>query len=232
MVEHAVMYTLSSCWQSENSYPEDRGFWWLLFFSVLLHFFVLNPRFDKPQKTGITTPKRHFSVSLLPVQHRVFSGSDRNLVVDQAPVKQTTRPDKIRPHQNTAVVTDQAAKQPPRPETPARLKDQVSHTTQQRQTEPRYARDASFRATLLKHIEASKFYPAAARRRGIAGSVDVSFVLLADGQIQSLQVQGGPGLLQNVARRVVRSAVPMPIPDDAHSLPMPIHFVMHFALTD
>jgi protein TonB len=85
-------------------------------------------------------------------------------------------------------------------------------------------------AGLIAHIEQHKWYPRAARRRGLQGEVKISFLLLADGSIRHIEVKKGPKLLRTAAARAVAKAEPMPMPPANIDCPFPCEFSMRFAL--
>jgi len=84
--------------------------------------------------------------------------------------------------------------------------------------------------TLLAHIEEHKFYPRAARRRGLQGVIQVSFVLHDDGQIGDVRVEDGPDVLRKAAEEAVRAALPLPAPPRDVVCPMRVSFGMEFKL--
>lgn len=83
---------------------------------------------------------------------------------------------------------------------------------------------------LIGHIESFKFYPTAARRRGIEASVQVRFVLMADGSIQGLQIQDGHKLLRQAAQETLRRAEPLPAAPASIEYPLQVEYRMAFAL--
>jgi len=83
---------------------------------------------------------------------------------------------------------------------------------------------------LMAHIESHKWYPKAARRRGIQGEVQVSFILLPDGTIKDVEVRNGPEVLVAAAGSAVSKALPMPRPPSEVHCPMHCEFSMRFAL--
>ena len=85
---------------------------------------------------------------------------------------------------------------------------------------------------LLAHIEKHKWYPKAARRRGIEGDVQVSFTLLPDGTIDGLQVTNNKEILTDAVRDAVNEALPMPTPPSSIHCPMPCEFNMRFSLNE
>ena len=85
-------------------------------------------------------------------------------------------------------------------------------------------------AELMAHIEAHKWYPKAARRRGIQGEVQVSFILLPDGSIKDIEVKNGPEVLVAAAGSAVNKALPMPRPPSQVHCPLHCEFSMRFAL--
>jgi len=85
-------------------------------------------------------------------------------------------------------------------------------------------------AVLLNHIEGHKFYPNAARNRGLEGSLQVSFHLLSENKIAGLAIEGHHKLLRKSAEKAVLSALPMPDIPDQLELPMQVAFLMTYEL--
>jgi len=69
------------------------------------------------------------------------------------------------------------------------------------------------RKIVRNHLEAFKYYPASARRRGIEGEVDVSFFLTGGGLASRLKVLRGSGyaVLDRAALKTVARAQPFPV---------------------
>ncbi|MDH5484473.1 MAG: energy transducer TonB [Gammaproteobacteria bacterium] len=83
---------------------------------------------------------------------------------------------------------------------------------------------------LMSHIEQFKFYPGAARRRGIEGEVTVSFRLGQDGDIGELAISSDYGILKKAATEAIKSALPLPLPPDGVSFSRQFTFRMLYAL--
>jgi protein TonB len=83
---------------------------------------------------------------------------------------------------------------------------------------------------MMGHIEAHKFYPMAARRRGLEAKVTISFELLADGQIRNLHVAEGHRLLRSAAEEAMARALPLPRPPDVLVTPYAVSFFMAYQL--
>jgi len=85
-----------------------------------------------------------------------------------------------------------------------------------RPTSPRKEQRAGVQAVrkiVRNHLEAFKYYPASARRRGIEGEVDVSFFLTGGGLASRLKVLRGSGyaVLDRAALKTVARAQPFPV---------------------
>ncbi len=102
-------------------------------------------------------------------------------------------------------------------------KPQVDEGLIKRETE-RYLTD------VMAHIEKHKWYPKAARRRGLEGEVHVRFVLHHDGSAQNLSVENAPSVLLAAARKAVEKAIPMPSPPAGVHCPLECEFRMRFNL--
>ena len=85
-------------------------------------------------------------------------------------------------------------------------------------------------ARLLTHIEGYKYYPPLARRRGVRGSIQVSFRLQANGDISGLLANGGPLILRQAAKNAVNRALPMPACPAEVTCPIQVSYAMQFQL--
>lgn len=85
-------------------------------------------------------------------------------------------------------------------------------------------------AALQAAVARYKEYPAMARRRGIEGRVEVSFMLLADGNARDIRISGGPRPLRRAAHQAVRRALRFPPPPVGTPLPLPVQYAMNFSL--
>lgn len=85
-------------------------------------------------------------------------------------------------------------------------------------------------STLLAHIEAHKYYPRSARKKGIQGHVKVSFSLSPSGNISAINVKGGSAILQRAAFKAVNASLPLPKPPESIEEVLPIEYRMAFLL--
>ena len=85
---------------------------------------------------------------------------------------------------------------------------------------------------LMSHIEAFKFYPRAARRRYLEGTVKISFRVIDDGSCEQLMLDGDHSALVKAARSALESAMPLPAPPEDIVLSEKIEFAMVYSLTD
>lgn len=83
---------------------------------------------------------------------------------------------------------------------------------------------------LQAHIESRKYYPRRARKLGIEGDVEVSFVLLQNGEASDISSTGGHRLLNQAAIKSIREAMPLPAPPAALKLPLVVTFSMQYDL--
>ena len=83
---------------------------------------------------------------------------------------------------------------------------------------------------LLTHIEGHKYYPRSARQRGLEGSIQVSFRLLANGTIAGLEASGGSLILRRAAKSSVTAALPLPMCPPEITCPMQVSYAMQFKL--
>jgi len=89
--------------------------------------------------------------------------------------------------------------------------------------EERYLRE------LVAMIEKEKFYPKTARRRGVEGSVKVSFLIHHNGEMEELKVSGKK-VLCKAAKEAIQRALPLPPPIDIKNCPIKVEYEMVYAL--
>ena len=89
----------------------------------------------------------------------------------------------------------------------------------------RRAHFAVIRDAILAHLR----YPPLARRLGLSGQVEVSFIVTPEGGVRELRVRRGSGhdILDEQALAAVRNAAPFPPPRVAALLVMPIAFQLN-----
>lgn len=83
---------------------------------------------------------------------------------------------------------------------------------------------------VLSYIEGHKYYPHAARLRGIEGSIQVSFVLQKDGSINELSANGSSILLRRAAKGSVNRALPLPACPTDVKCPIQVSYAMQFQM--
>jgi len=130
----------------------------------------------------------------------------------------------LKTEQISAADAVEAALPPAAPATP------TSQPVQGNKTPLPLSGQKHYMALLLNHIEAHKFYPNAARKRGLEASLRVSFHLLGENKIAGLAIDGSHKLLRKSAEKAVRSALPMPDIPDQLELPMQVAFLMTYEL--
>jgi len=168
----------------------------------------------KPEKT-IAKPKPVSKPDPKPVQKVA-----KKAVVKKAAMKKMTAPI---PRVVEEVISEPVMVAAAPPITVSVAEPQIDDGLIKRETE-RYI------AELMAHIEQYKWYPKAARRRGIEGEVIVRFTLYPDGTAHQLSVESGPSMLLAAARRAVERAMPMPIPPETIHCPLECQFRMAFHL--
>lgn len=109
------------------------------------------------------------------------------------------------------VAAEQAVAGPPDPARVHRLREQ-------------------YLSRLLAHIEAHKFYPTLARRRGLEGVIRITFTLGCGGGARGVRVAGGHDVLQKAAEEAVQKAQPLPKPPNEVPCPLQVIYGMAFNL--
>lgn len=83
---------------------------------------------------------------------------------------------------------------------------------------------------VLSYIEGHKYYPHAARLRGIEGSIQVSFELQKDGSIRELSAHGESIKLRRAAKGSVNRALPLPACPKEVDCPIRVNYAMQFQI--
>lgn len=83
---------------------------------------------------------------------------------------------------------------------------------------------------VISAVEKNKFYPMAARRRGLTGEARITLNINEDGSLEDLQVECSHPMLAKAAEDAVRNSCPLPRPTDSTMCPMCLVFKMKFAL--
>jgi protein TonB len=92
------------------------------------------------------------------------------------------------------------------------------------------AREQSYLTLVRSLIESHKFYPEAARRRGLQGVVQVSFMVHPDGSISDINCSGAARLLHAAAETALRDAAPFPTALFPGDHPLAVRYEMAFRL--
>jgi protein TonB len=141
----------------------------------------------------------------------------------------------VQPEPDSADVAEAGAVQSTEPQQEAPAVEVVSSeqalTAVAEEDEERSAEELrQYLAALQAAIARHKEYPAMARRRGIEGQVEVSFMLLADGNALDIQVSGGPRPLRRAAHKAVHRSLRFPPPPPGTPTPLPVQYAMNFSL--
>ncbi len=217
--------------------------------SLALHTFALWQFGGSASASHVMQPDRQVSVTRLNLIAPTAKPNDVESVSDTEPLPEAEQHPEKKPARPEPVRQKTVAEKPLSPKTESRPKEQpkknrktppkTQHQQAAQQTRPAppaidkgvmaEARQR-YLAMLMAHIEAHKFYPSTARRRGIQGDVRISFLLLADGTTKQIRANGSSRILQTAAKTAVIKAVPMPQPPSVIHCPMHCEFAMRYAL--
>lgn len=226
-----------SYWVNKN-YPEDQWFWVFLLMSILTHFIIVavvkNIQVDSLASASSQAPNQAIkvSLSLLPSQYSGQLARSKPIIEaarQKIPVQKQKNPHSVDvSHSAKPRPAKPLAKSPltSQPVTAPQLSAQIQRGKGDLQPSSRQ----HYFSKLLTHIETYKYYPQAAHRRGLSGSIDISFTLLGDGAIKELALSGGPVLLQRAAKQAVQQALPMPLPPSEVEMPVQVSLVMQYQL--
>lgn len=86
-----------------------------------------------------------------------------------------------------------------------------------------------FLAKIRSSINKNKIYPRIAKRRGMQGSVRVSFTILSNGNVGNISING-PRVFHKSTKKAVRKAFPVSVRNIPIALPKTVSFTMHYRL--
>ncbi len=115
------------------------------------------------------------------------------------------------------------------------VQEQAAASTVAKEVQRKVAKDSNvvkrtYLSKILTIIEGNKYYPRIARRRGVEGNIQVSFILKDDGYINGLDASGGPLLLRRAAKQAVKKSLPLPTTPNEIEYPMHVSYAMQFKL--
>lgn len=88
----------------------------------------------------------------------------------------------------------------------------------------------AYLAMIRAQIEQHKFFPVAARRRGIEGNVQVSFGVSDKGEVREVTLAGAHRLLTNAVKRALEQASPFEPPPQSVTQPINLTYTISFNL--
>ena len=114
------------------------------------------------------------------------------------------------------------------PVEPAPVEPEHDHTMAQEEA----GDDAQLRyiADVVAAVEKNKFYPLAARRRGLVGEARITVNINEDGSLADIKVECDQPLLARAAEDAVRKTAPLPRPNSRTVCPVCLVFKMSFKL--
>jgi len=227
---------------SIQKHTQHKNIWLVaLFMSLALHAMVL---WHKDNNTGITHAKTTSAMTTWlqieePLTTKPKHHQNNNIKPKHTQTKAVTPQQSKKPHTTTMV---KAKKKETHPESTTQHQKIVRTPTAQTRNSTPQSTTASqqqalrqqlkqqYLAQVMQQVEQYKHYPKAARRRGIEGMVQISFIIQSDGSVQNIQLQHGANVLQKAVRKAVSKASPFPAPPNSLSLPIPCYFSMQFRL--
>jgi len=108
-------------------------------------------------------------------------------------------------------------------------KKQIRQKASARKIQSSPAQKNQFLANIREKINTHKSYPRVAKKRGMQGTVDVSFTILSDGNVGNIMVNG-PKIFHKSAQIAVKSAFPINIKNAPISLPMSINIKLRYQI--
>ena len=237
-IQYNELYHGGQAFSCIKQYTQHKSIWLIaLLISLSLHAIVL---WKQSSSAGITHSKTTNSTMVTWLQIEQPSTDKPKL-----PQPKHTQTKKVTHQQSNPLSTQVSAKTKKKeihPESKAQHQE-VTHTPTAQTAKPTPQSTTSsqqqalhqqlkqqYLALVMQQIEQHKRYPKAARRRGIEGMVQVSFIIQSDGSVQNIQLQRGTNVLQKAVRKAIFKASPFPAPPSSLSFPIPCHFSMLFRL--
>lgn len=190
--------------------------------SVLLHLILFVQLTDYAASSQAQAPNfsTKISLNLMPPQKQPSQLVKADIPPPMPKPKPVSKP-QVKPEiikQVAAVIPEQA------------VASKVDEQIQRGQADDSAPIRKHYLNNLLTYIEGHKYYPQSARKRGIKGSIDVSFELLNNGEINGLKASGGPMVLRKAAEQAIANALPFPIPPAEVNCPLQVSYAMQFQL--
>ena len=88
-----------------------------------------------------------------------------------------------------------------------------------------------FLSDLRNKINANKFYPKVAQRRGIEGNVKVSFYILHNGQLGDITIISGKKVFNEAVTNAIKNSFPIKVPKELINFPMNVNLQLNFSLS-
>ena len=144
-------------------------------------------------------------------------------------VVQPVNPKPVKKKKSRKKVTNKIKQQPVVQQ--AMAKEVAKEVTRDKSELKRQVRQ-SYLDYVLSYIEGHKYYPHAARLRGIEGSIQVSFELQKDGSIRELLAHGESIKLRRAAKGSVNKALPLPACPKEVDCPIQVSYAMQFKIKE
>ncbi|MDD5406532.1 MAG: TonB family protein [Sulfurovaceae bacterium] len=90
---------------------------------------------------------------------------------------------------------------------------------------------SAFEAMIKNRIIQNKFYPLIAKNAGIEGVVNASFVILPNGNVGEISVNGS-NALKSAAREAIYRAFPIDVRNCPVNLPITMHISLRYSLVE
>lgn len=204
-----------------------------IFLSIALHALVLS-KYTLQSPVQISSLNKTFSIELssfvVPAQqsavHKPVQPDQQQQTIRSQNNFSATSQSEPLPVKETVAKNDSADVTPD----DMMLADANKEAQQVQQPSTSSDKKNQYLSDLLSQIEQNKFYPTAARRRDMQETIQVSFYLLADGNIDRLEINGRYKPLITAAKSAVISAMPFNHPPADIVTPLKIQYAMAFQL--
>ncbi|MEN8304302.1 MAG: energy transducer TonB, partial [Campylobacterota bacterium] len=95
----------------------------------------------------------------------------------------------------------------------------ISNVQQQINQDIREAKQREFIEYLVKRINSNKSYPNMARRRCIEGVVDVKFIILANGNVEGIEIVSGKSIFKKATIQAIERSFPIEVDSSLFDFP-------------
>ena len=191
-------------------------FFYLLVAGSIFYFFTVKSYSDKDMKVK-EIHKICFSIITPEIQPEIEPEKEKITKIKPKPELKPI-PELVEKNLISETLEDEPASEPVKAEQTKnkKLPSKTNATINKDMTE---AKKQIFLADLIKRINSNKSYPHTARRRSVEGTVEIEFMILADGNVKDIKIISGKKIFKKSATDAIRNSFPVKIDSTLFSFP-------------